>query len=412
MLKNIKSITLCGKPRDKVFASVDKYLLLQKHMFDEVQRPVSECDSYFLLVKGGTGQIIINGVGFELKRDTFCWIQSYHVVTIEPTVGEALELWVCVCDYQLCSYLTFSAQTEKLIGSVVATDPVFYPEGEFRLDILRLFDEFDHINDMRDCGTSLIKASILGELTALAMREGVHANEQHRRVARPVGWNAALYIATFCTEQITAADTAECCGVDIATLNRELRLATGQNFAQTLNRARINMAITGILFDGLSFAFLASYCGFGSEVEFYRNFKALVGDTPKDYQAKIQSDGSGDRVYRRMILNETLLAAVNYLHENYAEPLDYKTMAKKLYSSESIIRKLITDNFNMSYRDILTQFRVRYAESLLALTDLPILDISIVSGFNSNRTFTRVFVELNKQTPSDYRKECRGGREA
>ena len=42
------------------------------------------------------------------------------------------------------------------------------------------------------------------------------------------------------------------------------------------------------------------------------------------------------------------------------------------------------------------------------VTDLPILDISLASGFNSERTFTRLFKERNSITPSAYRSQYLG----
>ena len=46
-----------------------------------------------------------------------------------------------------------------------------------------------------------------------------------------------------------------------------------------------------------------------------------------------------------------------------------------------------------------------YPEALLVVTDLPILDISLASGFNSERTFTRLFKDRNGITPSTFRNQ-------
>ena len=76
-----------------------------------------------------------------------------------------------------------------------------------------------------------------------------------------------------------------------------------------------------------------------------------------------------------------------------------------MYISENIIRTLLRENLNTSFKDILSAYRIRYAEALLVVTDLPILDISLASGFNSERTFTRLFKDRNGITPSTFRNQ-------
>ena len=97
-----------------------------------------------------------------------------------------------------------------------------------------------------------------------------------------------------------------------------------------------------------------------------------------------------------------------YIHANYREQISLKSIAQDLYISENIIRTLLHNNLNTSFKDILSAYRLRYSEALLVVTDLPILDISLTSGFNSERTFTRLFKERNGITPSAYRNQFRG----
>ncbi|MEG0779290.1 MAG: AraC family transcriptional regulator [Oscillospiraceae bacterium] len=388
----------------------DKYLRLQKYTFREPQHPVTEHESYYILVKSGSGRIVINGVAFPLEPDTFCWLQSYHVATIEPAPGKELTLWICVYDYQVSSYLTYNAQTSKIIDGVMAMSPVLYPEGDLQRNIQRLFDEFDQVADRLDVGCALIKVAILSELSTLFMHECVkRARPASERVGQPLGWDVSLYLAAYCTEPLQPEDAAKFFDTDVATVNRELRMVTGRDFSQMLSRTRVNMAITAILFDGLSFGFISRYSGFKSETAFYRSFKNCVGITPDEYREQMCCDGADGGLYRGMTMNEILLASINYMYENFYEPINYQVLSQKLYVSENIIRSLLKRALHVEYKEVLTLFRMRYAEMMLAVTDLPILDISIAAGFNSCRTFTRLFSDSNGQSPSEYRKTCRGG---
>ena len=188
------------------------------------------------------------------------------------------------------------------------------------------------------------------------------------------------------------------------TLNRELRITTGMNFTQSVNRARINLAASAILFSELSFHFISTYCGFRSEVAFYRTFRELKGMTPQEYREQaISTDG-----LPRKMISETVERILFYIHNNYREQISLKTMAQELYISENIIRTLLADTLQTSFKDILSAYRLRYAEAMLVVTDMPILDVSLASGFNSERTFTRLFKERNGVTPSAYRSQFLG----
>ena len=111
-----------------------------------------------------------------------------------------------------------------------------------------------------------------------------------------------------------------------------------------------------------------------------------------------------------MILSETLISAISYLYEKMSEPIDAEKIAHDLYTSENILRVQLKTRLNSSYKQILSMFRVRYAEALLTTTELPTVDIAMETGFGSDRTMGRVFYALNKMSPGEFRKQRGQGR--
>ena len=99
-----KNRPLCETPRSGYFCGPDKYLRLQEHTISEELFPVMEVDSYFVLVRSGSGSFIINGEEFPVQAGCVAWIQCSQVLTICPEFGETLTLWVAAFDYQLLSY--------------------------------------------------------------------------------------------------------------------------------------------------------------------------------------------------------------------------------------------------------------------------------------------------------------------
>ena len=127
--------------------------------------------------------------------------------------------------------------------------------------------------------------------------------------------------------------------------------------------------------------------------------------TPQTYLKRMLSDGKDGHVYRGTIMNETLISAISYLYENMTETVDAETLTKELYTSENILRVQFKNRLNSSYKQVLSQFRVRYAEALLTTTHLPTIDIAIESGFGSDRTMVRVFYSINGMSPGEFRKK-------
>lgn len=396
-----KAKPLCGKPVSGVFCDADRYLYLQHITVRSPLPPMAEDNSIFVYVETGQGSISINGMLFDLEPGTFCWLQSYHVFAIEPLWGEELRLLAAVYDYPVSNYMTFHSTSRAHLRCFATTPPVYHLEGDIRVRVEALLDEFAELNDAVDSGSNLIKCGILGQLSYLyfALCEQHSAVHPYSQQNWSLGWTLAIFIAFYSSEDLTPVTVAENFGISPATLNRELRLATGMNFSQTLNRARVNLASSAILFSELSFHFISSYCGFRYEVAFYRTFKALRGMTPQEYRERaVHIPG----VPRKMV-SESVERILYYMHTNYKEQISLKSMAQDLYISENIIRTLLRDYLNTNFKDILTSYRIQYAEALLVVTDLPILDISLASGFNSERTFSRLFSQKNGLSPSAYR---------
>lgn len=401
-----KAKPLCGKPTSGVFCARDQYLCLQHITVRDSIPPVAEDDSLFIYVKSGRGYLSVNGVVFDLRPGCFCWLQSYHIFSIDALWEQELELCVAVYDYPLANYMAFDDGNAQGLRCFATTLPVYPLEGQTRCLVEYLLAEFDEYNADHDSGSNLIKCAILGQLALIFFElcgqySVTHPYSMHQW---PLGWSLSLYIAFFCAEDLEPKDVADSFGISVTTLNRELRIATGMNFAQTLNRARINLACSAMLFSELSFHFIFSYCGFRSEVAFYRTFKDLKGMTPQEYRLRsVNTAGTP----RKMIC-ETVERILYYMHSNYKEQISLKSMAQELYISENIIRTLLHDELHTNFKDILTSYRLHYAEALLAVTNLPILDISLASGFNSERTFSRLFNARNGMSPSAYRARYMG----
>lgn len=400
---------LWDAPQKNVFCGEKKYLKLYKHRVRERMFPVMEDDSYFLMVKSGKGRAVINGLSFSLEPGDVCWIQCTQVITIEAADAEELELWSIVFDYVLSNYLMLGSGGQSHRESVVAGLPVIKGGSAVAQSICRLFRRFDRMNAYRDHGSALIKVSILGQISLLFSSYECSPEERQSLERGGLGWWASIYIAMHSLEDISAESAARELGAEVSALNRQLRSVTGLGFEQMLCRSRCILAASYFLCENLPLDYIAIRSGFKTQVTFFRCFKKTMGMTAGEYRDARMCDGKNGKVYRGPIMDDRLMAVIRYLYTNISEQISLSHMAEETFISPSIIRSLIDKAFGVGYKDILSLFRIRYSEALLSSTELYLLDIAVIVGFNTVSTFSRKFKEVNGITPSEYREQCQNG---
>lgn len=96
---------------------------------------------------------------------------------------------------------------------------------------------------------------------------------------------------------------------------------------------------------------------------------------------------------------------VHHMHVHYTERLTLQATAKQFYLSESYVCRLFKEHAGKSFLEYLHQLRIDSASSLLVGTDMPVTDIAFEVGFESFRTFSRVFRLLRGMAPSEFRKQ-------
>lgn len=103
---------------------------------------------------------------------------------------------------------------------------------------------------------------------------------------------------------------------------------------------------------------------------------------------------SEDLVYR----------AVSYISGNFRKKFSLEDMAKDLGVSKYMLSRIFSKTFHCNFNHYLNEARLGYAVERLENTDRTITEICLDSGFESQRTFNRVFKERYGITPSGYRK--------
>lgn len=96
---------------------------------------------------------------------------------------------------------------------------------------------------------------------------------------------------------------------------------------------------------------------------------------------------------------------LRYIEENYATPLSLESIASHFGYSKYSFSHLFNSYFGCTLTDYINALRARSAaEMLVSDTMLSMTEIAMQSGFESLRTFYRVFKQRYDCTPSAYRK--------
>ena len=94
-----------------------------------------------------------------------------------------------------------------------------------------------------------------------------------------------------------------------------------------------------------------------------------------------------------------------YIEENYTSPLSLAMLSSKFGYSKYSFSHLFNSYFSCTLTDYINALRARAAANMLLSEDLSMTEIAMQSGFESLRTFYRVFKSTYHCTPSMYKKK-------
>lgn len=96
--------------------------------------------------------------------------------------------------------------------------------------------------------------------------------------------------------------------------------------------------------------------------------------------------------------------ALEYLQQHHAEPLSAQSVAAHFGYSRSRFSHIFNAQLGYTLCEYLSAIRCRHAAQLLRESDMPVSDVAMAVGFESLRTFYRIFKKQYDMTPNRYAK--------
>ncbi|HEY4390498.1 MAG TPA: AraC family transcriptional regulator [Paenibacillus sp.] len=96
---------------------------------------------------------------------------------------------------------------------------------------------------------------------------------------------------------------------------------------------------------------------------------------------------------------------IEYLNEKYAEKLTLPEIAEHFFISETYLCRIFKQTTGFTVIEYLNYIRIREAQTLLRETEYKITRIAEETGFDNIAHFGRVFKQIAKRSPLQYRKQ-------
>jgi AraC-like DNA-binding protein len=100
-------------------------------------------------------------------------------------------------------------------------------------------------------------------------------------------------------------------------------------------------------------------------------------------------------------------AIVNFISDNYTEPMKTTTLSRRFGMSESHFSRVFRHGTGRTFTDFVTRLRISRACQLLMQSDAQITTICYDVGFNNLANFNRRFMSVKGMTPSAFRQVFR-----
>ena len=110
---------------------------------------------------------------------------------------------------------------------------------------------------------------------------------------------------------------------------------------------------------------------------------------------------------RRGLSDNRLARALALIEERLAEPLAVNEIAEAVHLSAFHFARMFRRSTGMSPHEYVTTRRVEKAQTLLAVSDVPLAEVAQRVGYRTQAHFTRVFHEKTGTTPRRYRQSLR-----
>lgn len=107
-----------------------------------------------------------------------------------------------------------------------------------------------------------------------------------------------------------------------------------------------------------------------------------------------------------------IINILSYLNENYSETITLDMLSEKFSLSKPYLSKYFKTVMGTGFLDYVNRLRIHKSLDMLCNTEERIIDIALANGFNTQKSYSRVFQKEFGQSPSEYRTKNRSSKKS
>ena len=130
----------------------------------------------------------------------------------------------------------------------------------------------------------------------------------------------------------------------------------------------------------------------------------IIGQTYLFFAELIKSSRNAKKLPKNNLLDFYIQSTVDYIENYYMNEISIEDMAAHLNLNRSYFSKIFKTATKKSPQEFLIQYRINKACELLRDSEMPIIQIAHLVGYNSQFHFSRTFKNVMSISPSEWRK--------
>lgn len=95
--------------------------------------------------------------------------------------------------------------------------------------------------------------------------------------------------------------------------------------------------------------------------------------------------------------------AIRYIEDHLNDKLELEIVAAALHYSKFHLHRIFTKTIGLTIHDYAQRRQLTEAAKLLVFSQKPIIEIALISGYESQQAFTGIFKAMYKTTPANFR---------
>ncbi len=95
--------------------------------------------------------------------------------------------------------------------------------------------------------------------------------------------------------------------------------------------------------------------------------------------------------------------AIHFIEDNLDDKLELETIAAALHYSKFHLHRMFTKTVGLTIHEYVQRRQLTEAAKLLVFSKKPIIEIALISGYESQQAFTGIFKAMYKTTPAEFR---------